>query len=106
MEVDTLFSPDEDKVVQRPCCSTLLPSWCFATTVVTYYDRSTFSMAGPLGNLSHLCCSDITGYRAITPSNYSCRCGNLVQLQTQNEKIVNLIDSTETNKRLFLLFVK
>ena len=34
-------------VVQRPCRSVLLPQ-CSATTVVNYYDRSIFSMAGSL----------------------------------------------------------
>ena len=41
--------PKENKVFQRPGRSVLLQSWCFATTVVNYYDRSIFSMAGSLG---------------------------------------------------------
>ena len=44
----------ENKVFQRPCRSVLLPSYCFATTVVNYYDRSIFSMTGYLGLLYSL----------------------------------------------------
>ena len=41
--------PQENKVFQRPRRSDLLPSLCFATTVVNYYDHSSFSMTGSLG---------------------------------------------------------
>ena len=44
--------PQENKVFQT-LLSVLLPWSCFAATVVNYYDRSIFSMAG---SLCKVCC--------------------------------------------------